>query len=186
MAISQTAEYALRAVVWLAQRPGTPQTTQQIALGTHVSASYLPKVLQPLGRAGIISSQRGIKGGYSLNRNSESLSVLEVVSCVDPIKRISECPLGIVSHGGTLCPLHKMLDDVIAAEELRFTEVTIASLIKQETGSTPLCETDLCETDLCETDLCETLCKTEPPTVVLELPDGDTGCDIKPHPDESS
>lgn len=148
MVVSQTAEYALRAVVWLAQRPGVPQTTQQLAAGTHVSSSYLPKVLQPLGRVGIISSQRGIKGGYSLNRDPEGLSVLDVVSCVDPIKRISECPLGIMSHGGTLCPLHKMLDDAIATTELRFTEVTIASLLKQKTGATPLCEKTLTTIDL--------------------------------------
>ncbi len=140
MVVSQTAEYALRAVVWLAQRPGKPQTTQQIAAGTHVSPSYLPKVLQPLGRAEIITSQRGIKGGYSLSRDPESLTVLEVVSCADPIKRIRQCPLHIESHCGTLCPLHKMLDDTIAATELRFTEVTIASLLRQETGAIPLCE----------------------------------------------
>ena len=148
MAVSQTAEYTLRAVVRLAQRPGIPQTTQQLSAGTQVSSSYLPKVLQPLGRAGIISSQRGIKGGYSLKRDPESLSVLDVVSCVDPIKRISECPLSIGSHSGTLCPLHRMLDDAIAATELRFTEVTIASLLRQETGATPLCEKALTSIDL--------------------------------------
>lgn len=147
MVISQTAEYALRAVVWLAQRPGEPQTTRQLAAGTHVSSSYLPKVLQPLGRAEIISSQRGIKGGYSLSRRPEDLSVLEVVSCVDPIKRINVCPLGIPSHNGTLCPLHKMLDDAIAATELRFSEVTIANLLRQETGATPLCDSALVSID---------------------------------------
>ena len=71
LSVSQTAEYALRAVVWLAHKPGECQTTTQLADGTLVSPSYLPKVLQPLGRAGILSSQRGIRGGYALRRDPE-------------------------------------------------------------------------------------------------------------------
>lgn len=141
MSVSQTAEYALRAVVWLAQNPGVPQTTQQLAAGTHVSVSYLPKVLQPLGRAGILTSQRGINGGYSLARDPEDLSVLEIISCVDPIQRISSCPLKLTTHTGGLCPLHTMLDDVIADTERRFAETTIGALLRRDTGLKPLCET---------------------------------------------
>ncbi|MGL4512373.1 MAG: Rrf2 family transcriptional regulator [Lacipirellulaceae bacterium] len=140
MAISQTAEYALRAVVWLAQNPGMPQTTQQLADGTRVSASYMPKVLQPLGRAGVVSSQRGVNGGYALERDPAELTVLEVVNCVDPIQRITRCPLRLNSHGGTLCPLHRMLDDAIGEVERRFGSLTITALLRQETGSKPLCE----------------------------------------------
>ncbi len=140
MAVSQTAEYALRAVVWLAQNPGVPQTTQQLATGTQVSVSYLPKVLQPLGRVGILTSQRGINGGYTLERDPEGLSLLEVVTCVDPIQRITSCPLKIAGHGGTLCPLHRELDCAVADVERRFGETTIANLLRKETGSKPLCE----------------------------------------------
>lgn len=140
MSVSQTAEYALRAVVWLAQNPGIPQTTQQLAEGTLVSQSYLPKVLQPLGRAGIVTSQRGVNGGYTLARDPEGLHVLEIVNCVDPIQRITSCPLRLGSHAGTLCPLHRMLDDAIADLETRFANTSIAALLKQEAGAKPLCE----------------------------------------------
>ncbi len=46
---SQTAEYALRAVVYLASQPGTPRTTQEIAKATQVPTGYLSKVMQSLG-----------------------------------------------------------------------------------------------------------------------------------------
>lgn len=140
MSVSQTAEYALRSVVWLAQKPGEPQTTQQLADGTQVSVSYLPKVLQPLGRANILTSQRGINGGYSLDRDPEDLTVLEVINCVDPIQRIKRCPLRLETHTGGLCPLHRMLDDSIAATEQQFGSMTIANLLRQDTGMKPLCE----------------------------------------------
>lgn len=140
MSVSQTAEYALRAVVWLAQNPGSPQTTQQLASGTRVSVSYLPKVLQPLGRTGILTSQRGINGGYTLDRDPAELTVLDVVNCVDPIQRIRRCPLKLATHTGGLCPLHQTLDDSIADLERRFGETTIASLLRADARLTPLCE----------------------------------------------
>lgn len=140
MGISQTAEYALRAVVWLAQNPGDPQTTQQVAQGTQVSINYLPKVLQPLGRAGILTSQRGINGGYTLDRDPEELTILEIVSCVDPLTRIKSCPLKLGTHTGGLCPLHQALDDAVAEVEQRFSQTTIAGLLRKESGLKPLCE----------------------------------------------
>ncbi|MEN1679923.1 MAG: Rrf2 family transcriptional regulator [Planctomycetota bacterium] len=140
MAVSQTAEYALRAVVWLAQNPGEPQTTQQLAAGTKVSVSYLPKVLQPLGRAGILTSQRGINGGYTLERDPEGLTLMDIVSCVDPIQRIKRCPLRLSGHVGALCPLHQALDDAMADIQDRFEKTTIASLLHKDAKIPPLCD----------------------------------------------
>ena len=67
--LSDASEYALRAVVWLAQRPGLPQKTREIAEGTHAAPGYLVKVLQSLAKAGILSAQRGSHGGFSLERD---------------------------------------------------------------------------------------------------------------------
>ena len=96
--ISQTAEYALRAVVFLADREGVPCTVSQIAETTKVPAGYLAKVMQMLSRARLVNSQRGINGGFSLAVDPSRLSLLEVINAVDPIRRFPECPLGIASH----------------------------------------------------------------------------------------
>ena len=66
---SQTLEYALRIVVYIAGAGGKPATTRQIALATHVPESYLSKVLQGLSRGGLVSSQRGLHGGSVLARS---------------------------------------------------------------------------------------------------------------------
>ncbi|MEO1496665.1 MAG: Rrf2 family transcriptional regulator [Planctomycetota bacterium] len=143
MSVSQTAEYALRAVVWLAHKPGECQTTTQLADGTLVSPSYLPKVLQPLGRAGILSSQRGIRGGYALSRDPEELTVLEVVNCVDPIHRIERCLMRLTAHAGRLCPLHRLLDESIASTEKLFRATTIGGLLRKEPSVKPVCATSV-------------------------------------------
>src|SRR5215470_15737599 len=120
MQLSQTAEYALRAIVWLAEHPGDPQTTQQIAAGCRMPASYLSKVLQPLAKAGMISAQRGLGGGHVLERRTDSITLLDVVNAVEPVQRIRSCPLKLASHGEKLCALHQTLDDTMATVERRF------------------------------------------------------------------
>ncbi len=139
---SQTSEYALRAVVWLAAQQAKPQTTLQIAATTRVPAGYLSKVLQALGRASLVTSQRGLYGGFTLTRPPELISVLEVINAVDPIQRIETCPLGLKSHGQELCALHRRLDTAIAQIEKVFSESTIADLLSEPTSSQPLCEAE--------------------------------------------
>ncbi len=137
--ISQTTEYALRAVVWLAANPGKPLTAQQIAEATRVPAGYLAKVLQGLSRAGLLHSQRGLGGGFTLAQSPEELTMWEVVQAVDPLKRIHECPLAFEAHNTELCPLHQELDAAIASIEEAFSNCTISKLIDSANGSAPLC-----------------------------------------------
>lgn len=100
MTISQTAEYALRAVVWLAGHAEAAMGTPEIARSTRVPPGYLAKVLQLLGRGGLVTSAPGRKGGFRLARSAAEISILQVVNAVDPVERIRRCPLGIESHGG--------------------------------------------------------------------------------------
>jgi len=138
--LSQTVEYALRAVVFLASDSETPQTNQRIARATKVPAPYLSKVMQALHRGGVVVALRGLHGGFRLVKSPDSLSILEVVNAVEPIGRIHVCPLGIKSHGANLCPLHKRLDDSLAAMEEAFRKTTLAELLAEPTTSVPLCE----------------------------------------------
>jgi Rrf2 family protein len=137
--LSQTVEYALRAVVHLAQHAPEAQTTAQIASATRVPQAYLVKVLQGLGRAGIVRSYRGIGGGMVLDRAREELTILEVVNAVEPIRRITTCPLGIATHGARLCPLHRRIDEAIAQVEAAFHNTTLDQLLTEPNASTPLC-----------------------------------------------
>jgi Rrf2 family protein len=137
--ISQTVEYALRAVVHLASRNPVPQTTDQIAEVTRVPRAYLSKVLQALVRAGIAHSQRGLGGGIALAKPRSEVTILEVVNAVDPIGRIHTCPLGLPEHGTHLCPLHRRLDDAMATVETAFAGTTLAEILADPSRSVPLC-----------------------------------------------
>jgi Rrf2 family protein len=131
--VSLTAEYALRAVSFLAVEHDQPRTVHQIAEATQVPPDYLSKVLQELSKLGLVRSQRGLYGGFTLVREPPELTVLEVVRAVSPLHRIEDCPLHREGHGpGKLCPLHQLLDDATAYIERSFAGATIADLVEAD------------------------------------------------------
>jgi len=138
--LSQTTEYALRLVVQLASHGDQPVTIPELARTTKIPSDYLAKVLRQLSRAGLVHSRRGPNGGSVLLRPPEEITVLDVVQAVDPLKRITVCPLGLRSHGGNLCPLHRRLDQAIATVEAAFRASTLAEIVRDPRGSQPLCE----------------------------------------------
>jgi Rrf2 family protein len=137
--ISQTVEYALRAVVHLASESPVGRTTDQIAQATRVPRAYLSKVLQALVRGGVVQSQRGLGGGMTLVKPPHELTILEVVNAVEPVGRIRKCPLGLAAHGVRLCPLHRRLDNALALVEHAFASTTLAEILAEPTKSVPLC-----------------------------------------------
>lgn len=89
MKISARADYAVRAVAFLAIRNGEILQIADIAREERIPPKFLEGVLSELKRAGIVDSKRGIGGGYRLARSSEEISVGEVI-------RIFDGPLGPV------------------------------------------------------------------------------------------
>lgn len=137
--LPKTAEYALRAVVWLAAEPRRREAAGPLAEHTKIPRRYLHKVLQALVQGGLVESQSGPGGGYALCVLPESITILDVVNSVAPLERIRKCPLGLTSHT-RLCPLHKELDRAYAETEKAFARVTVAELVLSTSRIVPLCE----------------------------------------------
>lgn len=137
--ISDTAEYALRAAVWLAKEPQRARTTQEIAQATQSPPDYLAKVLKLLARAGVLEGRRGAGGGFRIARSAQQISVLEIVNAVDPLERIRTCPLGRAEHGKKLCPLHTRIDSALSYVEAAFAGTNLADLLSGA-SVLPLCE----------------------------------------------
>ncbi|MBN1854930.1 MAG: Rrf2 family transcriptional regulator [Pirellulales bacterium] len=138
--LQRTAEYALRTVIWMAREPGCAQTSHQIAKGTRVPPRYLYKVLQTLVREGMLRSQPGPGGGFTLERDPDKISLLDVVDAIGPIGRICSCPLGLKSHKD-LCPLHRHLDRAYAVLEEELARTTVGEVIRERTPFPSLLET---------------------------------------------
>ena len=139
--LQKTAEYALRAIVCLAQHPTAAQSADRVAEFTHIPRRYLHRVLQQMVQAGLVRSQPGPRGGYSLARDPEQIHLIDVINAIGPIDRIRTCPLGLTTHT-ELCALHRELDEAYASIEAAFLRVTVSQIVNTPSKFVPLCETD--------------------------------------------
>ena len=84
--LSNSAEYALKAVLFIAGVPDKrPVRASRVADELHIPGNYLSKILHELARSGILESFRGRTGGFVLSRKPEAITLGEVVSCFDRI-----------------------------------------------------------------------------------------------------
>ncbi len=135
--ISQTAEYALRAAVCLGVDAHRSLTTLELAALGHIPSGYLAKVMQSLSRAGLVHSQRGVHGGFTLARPPHELTLLEVINAVDPIARVRPCPCAGPGSTVPLCSLDTRIMEAVAVAEAHLQRCTISDLIQPPTNPVP-------------------------------------------------
>jgi Rrf2 family protein len=93
--LTATSEYALRALIHMAQVPnGAAILGRDLAERADSPANYLTKILWALGNTGIIDATRGSGGGYRLRRKPEEIHLVEVVELFDRAKTGHACFLG--------------------------------------------------------------------------------------------
>ena len=84
LALTSKSPYAVRALAELARTGSSgPVPIGEIARRRDIPVQFLEGLFATLRRAGILSSQRGVKGGYSFARSPEELTVLEVVEALE-------------------------------------------------------------------------------------------------------
>ncbi len=128
--LSGTAEYALRAIVYLAQHPEGPVRAGDLAAAASVPQNYLSKVLHELARQGVLTSSRGKHGGFRLAIDPERLTLQRVVAPFDEVTQRKRCVLGRPECSDRRpCPAHHRWKSV--AEEINrfFRETTVADLL---------------------------------------------------------
>lgn len=137
--LTDTTEYAMRAMVCLAFAQDEYATSAALAKRATVPAPYLIKVLQQLAASGLISSQRGLGGGWMLAKKPEEISLLDIIRVVQPVERITECPLGLDNHSNSLCMLHETQDEAAEALINVYGRRTLADVLDANDAK-PLCD----------------------------------------------
>jgi Rrf2 family protein len=93
--LSQTAEHALRALLYMARQAGGETVpARRIAAATGAPAKYLAKTLQGLANAGLVRGTRGREGGYVLAVPAGSITVGDVLDAFPGMERPTRCLLG--------------------------------------------------------------------------------------------
>jgi Rrf2 family protein len=131
MQITRQADYALRAMLYLAElEPNQRAATSTIAEEQKIPPSFLAKIISQLSIAGLIHTSRGARGGVSMARPPEAISVLEVVEAIDGPLTLNECSHDENSCAfGPTCPLRPLWCDTQSELVERLRKTSFASVL---------------------------------------------------------
>ena len=106
---SKTSEYAIRAIVYISSQSNTGVKVgiQQICEQIEAPHYFTAKILQTLSRSGIVSSQKGVHGGFYITAEQAQLPLIRIVMAIDGPKIFTGCGLGLKQCSeSNPCPIH--------------------------------------------------------------------------------
>jgi len=132
--LSQTSEYAIRALLFLAQRPaGEAVPATRIAEALGAPANYLAKTLNALAHTRLISSARGPAGGFRLRRPAERITLAEIDDSFGEVRPPAVCLLGDrPCDGRAPCAAHARWAAVCAQMSAPLQATTLADLLAED------------------------------------------------------
>ena len=134
MVITRATEYAIRTIIYLAKhQKGEIVLKKDICRTQEVTPAFLTKILQPLIKTGIVSSQRGVGGGFLLNKEAEDITLLDILEAEEGPLSLNHC---LVEKGlcqrETLCSAHRVWEEAQNSMVDVLKRHNIAELIRQE------------------------------------------------------
>ena len=132
MQLKISTDYAIRIVLYLATTQ-TAATSAEISVKMGIPQTVIATLARPLQEAGILSTQRGTGGGFTLSRRPEDISLHEIINIAEGTTRINRCleegnPCS--RNGAPHCPVHKFYTHIQSYLDAAFQDKTIASLME--------------------------------------------------------
>lgn len=130
MIITRATEYSIRAMLHLAERyPSAVVSKQEICKAEQITPAFLTKILQPLIRAGLVRSKRGVSGGFTLARDPVHITLLDVMQAVDEPLTLNLCLLeGRPCERECVCPVHDLWTQARQSLDRIFATPSLAQL----------------------------------------------------------
>jgi FeS assembly SUF system regulator len=126
------ADYGVVAMTHIARRADELHSAASVAQATGVPLPSATKLLKQLVKSGILTSQRGAKGGYALSRKPAEISVAELIVAIDGPIALADCLEGAAGQCGleSFCSVRSPWQKVSNAIRIALEEVTLAEMIE--------------------------------------------------------
>ncbi len=133
--LSNTAEYALRAMIYLGEREGGERVrVEEISDALDVPRNYLSKILHALVKEGVLRSVRGPRGGFELAVPAATVSLYDVVQPFQDIEARQTCLLGRKECSDrNPCSVHHRWRDTATHVAAFFRETKLADVVEDAT-----------------------------------------------------
>ena len=134
MLITRASEYAILSLILLSSAKD-PMDSKTLSRELSIPKSFLAKILQSLAKAGILKSYKGAKGGFTLDKAAQNISMLDVMSCVEgkaptvfecaPAEE--NCPL----ERASICSIWPFLHKLQGKIDSFLQDLTLADIIEE-------------------------------------------------------
>ena len=134
MQLKLSTDYAIRIVMYLAEKQQTANS-EEISAQMGIPKTVVATLATPLQKAGILTTLRGVGGGFTLCRKPENISLHEIINLMEGTTRINRCleADGFCSRNATdICKVHRYYQKVQTGLDKAFREMTIARLLHDE------------------------------------------------------
>lgn len=109
MKLSNTSEYALRILAYMAKEPSKIYTAKQLVEKLHISDKYLRQLMTSLAKKGLIYSIQGREGGYLFARDTNDIYVSDIIEAVEGVNKYLGCIMGFDHCSDeNPCVMHKL------------------------------------------------------------------------------
>jgi|TARA_B100001971_G_C18226444_1_gene560791 Rrf2 family protein len=129
--LSSTSEYAIRAATYIAQQDEKgPVSAKDIAGAVDVPVKYLQQILKSMVKCGILSSTRGVGGGFNMKRSAKQVLLGDIVTLFDDVARQMVCPFGDEENCGSFnsCAIHDRWVTIVNPYRELLEETTLDDL----------------------------------------------------------
>ena len=135
--LSKATDYGIVLLAQLASDSrAEPQNARELAACSDLPVPMVSKVLKALAREGLLVSQRGAKGGYSLAREPEELTVSEMIRVLEGPVALTDCAIGPAHcEHETMCAVREPWQQISRVVDRALADVTLADLVRRRTGS---------------------------------------------------
>ena len=137
MKLTKLADYAVRAVVYLAgKKPGEITTTEEISEANMIPRPFLAKVMQALCKSGLVVGYRGKAGGFTLARSGEKITIRQIVEAVEGPIQLNRCLVRTaLCERDAYCGVHPVWREAQVALLKVLDSYTAAGMAKKQAES---------------------------------------------------
>jgi Rrf2 family protein len=134
MLITRASEYAILSLILLSSAT-EPMDSETLSRELSIPKSFLAKILHSLAKVGILKSYKGVKGGFSLNKNPKDITMLEVMSSVEgKAPAVFECApseRNCPSDKADVCSIWPFLNKLQGKIDSFLSELTLFDIIEE-------------------------------------------------------
>jgi Rrf2 family protein len=130
MLVTRETDYAVRTILYLAKERNRTASVTEVAQAMHIPKSFLAKILQRLVKSNILTSTRGVNGGFQLAKKTSDISLLSIMEAIQGPAGINLCAVDSRKCKWSAdCSVHPVWVDIRKEVERRLRKQTIAELM---------------------------------------------------------